>query len=483
MTSKPTMITKTSWLVFGRVVCHALSLIFYICLARRFGEAGIGNYSYAFGIAALFGVGVQLGLRHLVTRNIAQDPHLAQDYYGNLFMLQLGMTILLGIILYGVTIMLNYSQSLQILTILAFVGLALKAMGIGYIAFLEAVEEMGKSAILEILLRLTIVALGFTLIFVRADLEWIMGVHVIGGIVYVFLARNCVSKRFKTLKMKLNIPFIKSMLIAALPFTFAATLYVLYARVDIIMLLHFRGEIETGAYAAAFRCIESLFVVSAMAGIAMYPVMSQSGSDAKEQRDQLFLSSLKWLGFFGMLGTILLITVGNKVFLLFFGEKFTTSATLIQWMSILLLIGYIKVPYWRLLFATHREKLQLKIQSVSIFLNIVLNFFLIPQFGVYGAVWASIASEGLLLLGFHIVCRNLVQGNYFKMAIRLIAAGILGLFIGISGRDFLPWPIMMLILMILVIAICVFLKFFTVNDYKRVFHSMRASKALCTVKK
>jgi O-antigen/teichoic acid export membrane protein len=87
MNRKPTMITKTSWLIFGRIVSHALSLLFYIYLARTFGESGIGNYSYAFGIVALFVIGVQLGIQQLTTRDIAQDPDKAKDYFGNFSML------------------------------------------------------------------------------------------------------------------------------------------------------------------------------------------------------------------------------------------------------------------------------------------------------------------------------------------------------------------------------------------------------------
>ena len=325
MNRKPTMITKTSWLVFGRILSQALSLLFYIYLARTFGESGIGNYSYAFGIAALFIVGVQLGLRQLVTRDIAQDPNKAKDYFGNISILQFVLTILLGFILYGITKILNYSTSLQILTILAFIAVALQAMGISYIAFLEAVEEMHKTAILEIFLRITVVGLGFIFIFVGADLKWIVGAHVIGGLVYLFISRIWVRNRFQTFEMKLNIPFIKKIFIAALPFTFSAALSAIYAKVDILMINHLIGEEATGAYAAAYRCLEALFIVSSMVGIAMYPVLSLTGDDARSNRNQLFLSSLKWLGLFGMVGSVILMTVGDDIFTTLFGAKFSTS--------------------------------------------------------------------------------------------------------------------------------------------------------------
>lgn len=478
MNRRPTMITKTSWLVFGRITSHALSFVFYICLARVFGESGIGEYSYAFGIAALFGVGVQLGLRHLTTRNIVKDPNIAKDYYGNLFVLQFVLTIVLSFILYGVARRLDYSPSLQILTILAFISVALHAMGIGYVAFLEAVEEMHKSAILEILLRITIVALGFLFILVHADLKWIMGAHVIGGILYLSVAKKWVRNRFQTSMLKLNIPFIKKTFVAALPFTLSSALYVLYAKVDILMIHHFIGEEATGAYAAAYRCLEALFVISSMAGIAMYPVLSRSGNDARSNRDQLFLSSLKWLGLFGMVGSVILMTVGDNIFTLLFSTKFSESANLIQWMSILLLFGYLKVPYWRLLFATHREKTQIGMQAISVILNIIFNFYLIQRFGVYGAVWASIFSEFFLLVGFHLVCRNIVQANYTGMASRLVLAGICVFLLGSLVGSKIPWMITITILVLLMFGLSILFRFITLNDYNRFLDSLRASKTV-----
>ena len=68
MAQKATMLKKTTWLLSGRIIADGLSFVFYLALARTFGKVGIGNYSFAFAVAALFGLVVQFGLRNLVTR-------------------------------------------------------------------------------------------------------------------------------------------------------------------------------------------------------------------------------------------------------------------------------------------------------------------------------------------------------------------------------------------------------------------------------
>jgi len=84
------------WLVGGRLASDAMALVFYIALARAFGQGGIGDYSFAFAIAAFFGLGVEFGLPALLTREVARSPRRVHDYFGTLFALQVGLSLGLG---------------------------------------------------------------------------------------------------------------------------------------------------------------------------------------------------------------------------------------------------------------------------------------------------------------------------------------------------------------------------------------------------
>jgi len=436
------ILKNTARLLIGRIASDGLAILFFICLARTFGESGMGDYSFAFSVAALVGLGVEFGFRPLVTRNISRKHEMAVDYFGNLIVLQTMLSLLLGLVLYLTIRKLSYSGELRILCILAFIAASLRAMGFSFVAFLEAKEAMGKSAILEVISRLIIVVIGFAMILAGARLQTILFAYISGSFVFALIALYWTQKLFGPLKIKVNPDFIIKILREALPFAGASALYTLYARMDVMMLYYFCGKQETGLYAVAFRCVESSLIVASMVGLSIYPVLSKAYTQGDNELNQVFYQTLKWLGILGMAGAVVLFTNGDRILVFLFSKKFSGSEKLIRWMGLLFLIGCIKVPYWRLMFAANRESSQLVIQGISVGANLILNFFLIPLYGAFGAVWASIISEVILLIGFHWhSSKEVVMENFSSNLIRLFLAGLIALFVGLSTRYILLWPI------------------------------------------
>lgn len=443
------ILKNSTWLVGGKVISDGLSFLFYIYLARAFGEEGIGNYSFAFAAAALFGIGVEFGLRTLITRDIAKNSPFIAKYRSNIILFQLFLFFLLGLLLFVVAKTSNYSSQIQILSAYAYLGIALRAIGMTFIGFLEAVDEMGKSSLLEIISKAVIVVIGSALIYSKSSLEAVMFVHVVSGIVYVLLSAYFVKTLFGPIVFDLDFKFIKRTAITALPFIGASVLYILYSRVDYLMIHYFIGEKATGAYSVSFRIIESSLLVASMVGVAIFPSLSRSDANNVQSRDRLFLLALKWLAILGMIGSLPLMIVGDKLIIFLYGDEFAYSGYLMQWMSILLFIGCIKVPYWRLLFAINQEGTQLKIQAISVLINLILNYFLIPIHGVMGAIFASVVSEIYLLIEFHRSCSKIIHIKYIKKSLKFLLISVIVAAIGLFAKVYVFWPFVMFLSVVL----------------------------------
>jgi O-antigen/teichoic acid export membrane protein len=461
------MLKNTSWLLLGRVLSDGLSFLFYIVLARTFGESGMGDYAFAFALAALGGLGIDFGLRHLVTRRVARDTKLATHYWASLLMLQVVLTIAIGLALYLWAVIADYSNQLNFLLALAFISMALKTIGGTFVAFLEGVEAMDKSAISEVVARFAIVVCGFAFIAAGAQLQIVMISQVVGSGVYLGLALYWVRQNFGPLSFQMEFGFAKSTLLAALPFAGANLFYALYERADLIILHHFAGEAETGIYAVAIRFVTAPLVVSHLIGVAMYPRISRHSYDDVVRRDELFLSTLKYVAILGLVGGTLLATVGDDILLLLFGHRFASSGRMAQWMSLLFFVEFAKVPYWRLLYATNREKIQLLFQGMSTIAYLILNLLLIPIYGAYGAVWAAIISEVSEAVALHVVCARIVRAPYLSMAGRLLLMGGVGLAIGFLTSKVVPWPIVMGLIFAVLLSTSLVFGVFTVKDHRR----------------
>lgn len=473
-----TLFRNTTWLIGGRLVGDALALVFYLVLARRFGEAGIGDYAFAFSMAALFGLGVEFGLRPLLTRRVARRPGRAAAYAGTVLAVQLGLVAALALglgVLVGIA---GYTVRVSVLLFLAYAGLGLRAAGLSFVSYLEGVEAMDRSAQLEVLYRATTALLGLGLIAAGATLTGVMTAHVAGGAIYLGMSAWLARRRFGRLRLRVDSRLARRLLAAALPFVGAALLYELYARVDILMLHHLAGQVETGRYAVAVRVISALTVVASLTGVAMYPGLSREGDGQKDERRSVFLPTLKWLSLLGMAGVVALLSAGDGMLVFLFGDEFARSGELLRWLVVIFFAEFARVPYWRLLFAVNRERTVLGYQGLSVGLNIGLNVLLIPRWGALGAVWASTASEILLAGVYHFSCVRIVEADYARKGARLAIAGGVGIAAGLVLRDLMPWPVALIVAPAVFAVAAIATRLVTRRDYARLRASLRRQESL-----
>lgn len=434
------MFTKTSWLVAGRVVGDGLSFGLYLLIARTFGEQGVGEYSFAFAVAALLVLGVEFGLHPLLTRNVARSPQLARQSAFSILTVQVVLTVILGGFLGAWIFIAGYGPSVSWLLLLAFAGMALRALAITFVAFLEAVEAMDRSALAEVISRAVIASVGVALIVAGTSLQAVMSAHVVGGAVYVGVTAVWVVRRFGFPVPRLDSELALRLFRSALPFVGAAALYEMYARVDILMLHELAGAAETGQYAVAVRLVTAPVVLANLAGRAMYPNLSRASASSDKGR-RLFLVTLKWLGITAMAGAVLLMTVGDRVLILLFGDQYGQAGGLVPWLTFVFFVQFVAVAHWRLLFAMDRESTVLKLQGASVGLNLILNVALIPVLGALGAALASITSELLMAIAFHALCSRIFRARYLASFARLSLAGVAGVTVGVVAIDMVAWPV------------------------------------------
>lgn len=434
------MVKKTSWLIAGRVIGDGLSFGLYLLIARTYGEQGVGEYSFAFAVAALLVLGVEFGLRPFITRSVARSPQLARESAFSILAAQLVLAVVLGGLLGAWIFIADYRPAVSWLLILAFAGLTLRALAITLVAFLEAVEAMDKSALAEVVSRTVIATVGIALILAGASLQAVMAAHVVGGAAYVAVTAVWVVRRFGPPDMRVDPELALSLFRSALPFVGTAALYEMYARVDILMLHELVGAAETGQYAVAVRLVTTPVVLANLVGMAMYPNLSRASATSEEGR-RLFLGTLKWLGLTAMAGTVALLTVGDQALVLLFGSEYAQAGGLVPWLTVVFFVQFVAVAYWRLLFAMDREVTVLKLQAGSVALNLILNVILIPVLGALGAALASVASETVIAIAFHVLCAGIFRARYLANAARLAVSGAAGVGTGIVAVEVVAWPI------------------------------------------
>ncbi len=180
-----------------------------------------------------------------------------------------------------------------------------------------------------------------------------------------------------------------------------ASLQVVLSQSDKLMIGTLVGTTDTGLYGVAKR-ISSLMAFPLIAvNSILGPMIARLYAQESKQELQRVVS-------FGV-GIVMLITsaiaiclvVGGKTLLGLFGSEFTASYGLLMILVAGELINALSGPVALILNMTGHHNDTIKVLGLTVMLNLVLNWFLIPQLGASGAAIATAISLVLwnLLMG------------------------------------------------------------------------------------
>jgi O-antigen/teichoic acid export membrane protein len=164
-------------------------------------------------------------------------------------------------------------------------------------------------------------------------------------------------------------------------------------RVDLLLIVFLLGKTTGGWYATDIKIIEVGLMPLVLLGTAAYPVLSRSAaheplSFAPLSRDflrsELFASG--WLA----VGVCFLAPL---VIIRLFGEAFRPAGDILPLFAMLAVSKGVEVVLYRLLYAVRRQGTYMGALAVGTALIVVLNYALIPRFGMAGAVFVVLLSS------------------------------------------------------------------------------------------
>ncbi len=203
-------------------------------------------------------------------------------------------------------------------------------------------------------------------------------------------------------KWRLNRELVKKLLSYGLPLTASFALSVVISSTDRFMLAGIISESATGLYAASQGlAYQAVVVPMTMVNLAAYPIILRalvdSGPDAA--RVQLWKNSILLLGIGLPVATVFIIFAPNIAKILL-GKEFQVAGNeLIPWFAISALLAGARAYYFDLAFYLgKRTSIQIVVMGSAAFLNVLLNLWLIPIYGLLGAVYATVSAHGIAVV-------------------------------------------------------------------------------------
>jgi len=125
--------------------------------------------------------------------------------------------------------------------------------------------------------------------------------------------------------------------------------------------------------------------------------MAQFWKSSPEDWWTIYLRSLKYLIIMALPITVGLAMLSDRFVPLVLGDEYTEAAAILQMVAWVILLIFINWGMSNALVSIDREKTVLRIVMVLMIVNVIANLGLIPRWAAYGAVGASLLTEGLML--------------------------------------------------------------------------------------
>jgi O-antigen/teichoic acid export membrane protein len=393
------LLKNTLWMLSANGARLILQAGYFVIIARALGPEQYGAFVGATSLVSIVAPFASLGAGNLLVKNVSRNRTLFSEYWGNsLFMILTSGAVLIVLIVLISPFILPRTIPLSLVFTAAVADLIFyRILDTAGQAF-QSVLWLSRTAQLNILPGITRIIAALTLIsfFKNPNAsEWTC-LYLVSTAISCFVGIILVQQSLG--RPKLAIKRIRHEIAEGFAFSLGLSSQTIYNDIDKTMLASFSTLGATGTYAAAYRLIDVAFVpVRSVLGAA-YAKFFQHGSSGISGSLILAKRLTPLAGLYGIAAGFALYFCAPIVQHVF-GTEYTDTVEALRWLAPL---PFLKAMHYFAAdtltgagFQSLRSVMQV---SVAVF-NVLINFWLIPQYSWRGAAWASLASDGLLMLG------------------------------------------------------------------------------------
>lgn len=393
------LLQSTLWLLLSNGSRLGLQAAYFIIIARVLGPDQYGAFVGATSFVAILAPFSSLGSGNLLVKAVSRDKSLFREYWGNALFRIFTSGFFFGLVcllLYPIFLPKEISGSLVVMAIFADL-FCLRLLEVSGQAF-QAVLQLKKTAQLNVLPHISrlIAAIVLLKFFPKPDVIQWTSLYVIGTTLTAIIAVLWVQRSLG--KPKLALWRIKPEMKEGFYFSISLSSQTIYNDIDKAMLTRLATLSDAGVYAAAYRLIDVSFVpVRSLLGAA-YSRFFRHGASGMGGALQFAKRLIPLAGGYGIVACLGLY-LGAPVVQVVFGNEYAGTVDALKWLS---LIPFLKSMHY---FAADSltgagfQSLRSAMQVTVAVLNVSLNLWLIPAYSWQGAAIASLASDGLLVVG------------------------------------------------------------------------------------
>jgi len=406
--------SNTSWLLGERILRMGVSLFVGIYVARFLGPEKFGLLNYAMSFVLLFGTIASFGLNEILVRELLQDKTQRKELLSTAFFLKIIGFLMMGCsIIFALQFTNNDEYTHLMITAITF-GIFFQSFNVIDCYFQSQVQS--KYVVFVQFIQLLITSLiKIILILNKAPLLWFAIVFTIDQALLAILLLSIY--RWKkgwfsvfSIRRELATKLFKN----AWPLIFSGMMVSIYMKIDIIMIKEMLDVKAVGIYSAAVKLCEVLYFLPVVVMTSLFPAIVEARKKSIiEYKIQVYRIYEIMIGA-TIIVAIITTLLADWIVSILYGSIYQEATTILQiyiWAFVFVSLGVVSSKY---LVAENLEIYALYRSIVGVIINITLNWYLIPIYGIKGAAFATLITQ-IFVAYLFLFCFRSTRYNFWTV--------------------------------------------------------------------
>jgi len=393
-------IKNLSWQFFGQGIGKVSIFLFYVLLPLSIGLEEYGKFSFALALSFIIVQPiVEMGLDIIIAKWVSRGK---VDVVKKAFIVRVIAAFTALPLLFIVSFFLRVDRGALFLLFPYFVVISFQNV---IFSFFRGIENMKLEGIIVPVQKISALVLLFVFGFLGFRNALLGSISLLCsallGIAFLFwISRQDVKA---IVKSKTNFFTYHDLIKEGVILGGVTFLWLIYFRIDTVMLGMMRGDMEVGVYNVAYRIMEGVFFIPSIIMIVFFPMLAK-----RDRFKEIFGKLLFILGGIGLGISIALYLFSPGLIRLIYGPEFFGAIAVLQTLALVILPVFLGHLTTQSLVALDLNKHYLVVALLGAGLNIILNYFLIPLRGAVGAARATLVTEIFvtLLCGYFVLRRE-----------------------------------------------------------------------------
>ncbi len=394
--------------VVSRILAILVGLLSVGILTRNLGATGFGEYTTALTFLHFFAVIVDFGLTLTIVVMISEERNDLEHekIIGNIF----GLRMITGAIVFAlvplIALPFPWSSNIKQAILVGTVAYVLMGGANLLVGVFQRYQAMWRAGLAEIINRLALLGSIALFAYLNLGVAWMVGASLIANAVWLY-ATIRLAKPFVHIRLLTDTKIWREVWSRSWPIAISIFFNLLYLKGDIIFLSFFREQAEVGVYGVTYRVIDMLTALPVMFMGILLPLLVNSWSSGN--RDEFAVHVKRTFDLFMLAAIPIMVgtfVVADRLMLLLAGPGYDASGDVLRLLIFAIFGVFMGALFGHLVVALNKQK-PMVWGYLSVAIMTIMGYFaFIPTYGMWGAAWMTIVSEGLIaIITFLVVYR------------------------------------------------------------------------------